>query len=153
MRKLFMGCAVAGLLVLSPKSEARNPAPPGTFPLSSQALPHTEVGLASWYGIEHQDRPTASGEFFDMNALTGAVRNLPLGTVVRVTNLKNRMTTQLRINDRGPGSAKRMIDLSWAAAKRLGFLAEGLTPVQVEVVRYPHAFFPQTTESRPSQLN
>jgi rare lipoprotein A len=153
MRKLVMGCAVAGLIALSPRSEARIPGSLGPQPLSAQTLPQTEIGLASWYGAERQGKPTASGESFDMNKLTAAHRKLPLGTVVRVTNLKNRKTTQLRINDRGPGPARRLIDVSWAAAKQLGFVKAGLTLVQVEVVRYPKDYFPQGVGLHPPQLD
>src|ERR1700733_14938409 len=105
MKKLVMGCAVAGLMALSPRSEARIPGTLEPQPLSAQTLSQTEVGMASWYGAERQNQPTASGEAFDMNKLTAAHRKLPLGTVVRVTNLKNRKSTQVRINDRGPGPA------------------------------------------------
>jgi rare lipoprotein A len=153
MNKLVIGCAVAGLLTLSPTSNARNPAAHRPRPLSSHTMPRAEIGWASWYGVEHQDQPTASGESFDMDKLTGAHRKLPLGTVVRVTNLRNGRTTRLRINDRGPGPAKRMIDLSWAAAKRLGFLKQGLTPVQVQVVSYPQAYLAQVAQSHPAQFN
>lgn len=146
MKKLLMGCAVAGLMVLSMRSEASIPASLRPQPLSSHTLPQTEVGVASWYGLERQNRPTASGESFDMNKLTGAHRRLPLGTVVRVTNLRNLKTTQLRINDRGPRSPRRLIDLSRAAARRLGFLNAGLALVQVEVLTYPKGYFPPRAE-------
>ena len=88
-----------------------------------------------------------------MHQLTAAHRTLPLGSTVRVTNLKNRKSAQLRINDRGPGPARRLIDISWEAAKRLGFLTVGLTMVQVEVVRYPKDYFPQSACLHPPQLN
>jgi rare lipoprotein A (peptidoglycan hydrolase) len=102
MRKLVMGCAVAGLIVLSPKSEARLPVLLGPLSMVHQ-MPKGEVGMACWYGIERQGKPTASGELFDKDRLTAAHRKLPLGTTVRVTNLKNLESTLLRINDRGPG--------------------------------------------------
>ena len=136
MRKLVMGCAVAGLIVLSPKTEARQPAYLGALPMVLQ-MPKSEVGLASWYGIERQGKPTASGELFDRKRLTAAHRKLPLGTTVRVTNLKNRESTLVRINDRGPGIAGRLVDVSWAAAKELGFVGEGVASVEVNVVSYP----------------
>jgi rare lipoprotein A len=144
MRKLVMGCAVAGLIAFSPKSEARLPISVGPFPLIFQALPKGQVGLASWYGIERQGKPTASGERFDLHKLTAAHRKLPLGTTVRVTNLSNLKSAILRVNDRGPGPAERIIDLSWAAAKLLGFVGAGLTMVRVEVIQYPKAHLPQT---------
>jgi rare lipoprotein A len=96
-----------------------------------------EVGVASWYGSAHQGKPTASRQPFDMYRLTAAHRHLPLGTNVRVTNLTNLKSVQLRINDRGPGIEGRLIDVSWAAAKKLGFVDAGLATVEVEIVSYP----------------
>jgi rare lipoprotein A len=96
-----------------------------------------EVGMASWYGMERQGKPTANGELFDMNRLTAAHRQLPFGTLVRVTNLTNFASALLRINDRGPGIDGRLIDVSRAAAKRLGFVGVGLARVEVDVVSFP----------------
>ena len=152
MRKLVMGCAMAGLIVMSPKSEARPPAYLGPLPALFQ-MPKAEVGLASWYGIERQGMPTASGELFDKKRLTAAHQKLPFGTTVRVTNLKNRASTVLRINDRGPGVRGRMIDVSWAAAKQLGFVGEGLTRVKVDVVSSPISCVRQAASSRSPQVN
>jgi rare lipoprotein A len=139
MRKLVMGCAVAGMIALSPKSEARLLAPVMPLPL---VIPggKIDLGLASWYGEECDGNLTASGEVFDMKGLTAAHRTLPLGTIVQVTNLKNRKTILLRVNDRGPNFEERVIDVSWAAARCLGFLDAGLAPVQVKVVRYPSGY-------------
>ena len=153
MRKLVVGCAMAGMLSLSPKSEARLPASPGPLPVIFQAMPKGKVGVASWYGSKHQGRATASGESFDMNRLTAAHRKLPLGTTVRVTNLANLKSVVLRVNDRGPGIDGRLIDVSWAAAKRLGFVNAGLTPVEVEVVSYPKPCLQQGTGPRSSRVN
>ncbi len=138
MRKLVMGCAVAGLMVLSPTSEAGPQVSLGTLPILRPA-PKVEIGLASWYGIERQGMPTASGQLFDKDRLTAAHRRLPLGTRVRVTNLKNLESTTLTINDRGPGIPGRVIDLSRAAAKQLGFLDAGLARVEIDVVSYPES--------------
>ena len=101
MRNLVMGCAVAGLIALSPGSEARAPVPTGMLP-QIHHVPPGEIGVASWYGIERQGLHTASGEIFDKDRLTAAHRRLPLGTTVRVTNLKNHASTVLKVNDRGP---------------------------------------------------
>jgi len=152
MRKMVMGCAVAGLIALSPTSEARPPVIPGALPTVRQA-PKGEIGLASWYGIERQGMPTASGELFDKDRLTAAHRKLPLGTMVRVTNLKNLKSSLLRINDRGPGIPGRVIDVSWAAAKQLGFLEAGLARLEIEVVSYPKSCIRQGTSTRSPKLN
>ena len=93
----------------------------------------SEVGLASYYAGKHHGRRTASGEVFDMNELTAAHRTLPFGTRVRVTNLANGRETVVRINDRGPFRRGRIIDVSYAAARRLGFLGRGVTRVRVRV--------------------
>jgi len=89
-------------------------------------------GQASWYGARHHGRKTASGERFDQNALTAAHRELPFGTRVRVTNLNNDKHVIVRINDRGPHTRNRLIDLSQQAAKQLDMLRAGVAPVRVE---------------------
>jgi peptidoglycan lytic transglycosylase len=93
-----------------------------------------ETGRASWYGQAHQGRLTASGERFDMNALTAAHRTLPFGTRVRVVNLNNDRQVDVRINDRGPTVSGRIIDLSYAAARALGAVGAGIIPVRVSVL-------------------
>jgi rare lipoprotein A len=140
MRKLIMGCAVAGLIALSPKSEARSSTAIGLSPLTVTPNERYQTGVASWYGQEFQGNTTASGETFDLNGLTAAHLTLPFGTTIRVTNLKNNKNILLRVNDRGPHIGQRLIDVSWAAAKRLGFVHAGTTPVRVEVVTYPKWF-------------
>jgi rare lipoprotein A len=96
--------------------------------------PEPQVGYASYYARAHQGRRTASGERFDMDAMTAAHRTLPFGTRVRVTNLANGRHTIVRINDRGPFKKKRIIDLSYAAARELGAVRTGIVRVRVEVV-------------------
>lgn len=91
-------------------------------------------GVASWYGKEFHGKLAANGEAFDMTAYTAAHRKLPLGSVVRVLNLTNGKTVQVRINDRGPYIAGRMLDLSHAAASELGMIETGTTAVQIEVI-------------------
>lgn len=90
-----------------------------------------DQGLASWYGERFHGRRTASGEPFDMSDLTAAHKTLPFGTRVRVRNVNNGREVVVRINDRGPFSAKRVIDLSHAAASALGMLRSGVVNVQV----------------------
>lgn len=138
MRKLVMGCVVGALVLLSPHSEARPPVPVNGLAAAS-LRPAFQVGVASWYGEELQGSPTADGEAFDMNGLTAAHRELPIGTKVRVTNLLNWRSVTLRINDRGPNVPGRLIDVSMAAAKSLGFLGAGLALVQIEIVRRPES--------------
>ncbi|MGB7592662.1 MAG: septal ring lytic transglycosylase RlpA family protein [Terriglobia bacterium] len=140
MKRLIMGCAVAGLIALSAKSEARSPVAIGLSPLTVMPKEEYRTGVASWYGQEFQGNTTASGEAFDLNGFTAAHLTLPFGTTIRVTNLKNSKNILLRVNDRGPHIGRRLIDVSWAAAKRLGFVHSGTTPVRVEVVTYPKWF-------------
>jgi rare lipoprotein A len=88
-------------------------------------------GLASWYGAQFAGKPTASGEPFDPTALTAAHRTLPFGACVRVTSVASGKSVQVRINDRGPFVAGRMIDLSEAAAAQVGLTTEGVGPVRL----------------------
>ncbi|WP_249931300.1 septal ring lytic transglycosylase RlpA family protein [Ramlibacter sp. 2FC] len=97
-------------------------------------LPELERGTASWYGLKFHGRRTASGERFDMNEFTAAHRTLPFGTLVRVRSLVNGREVEVRINDRGPHVAGRIIDLSRAAAEALGMLGLGMKSVTLSVV-------------------
>ena len=90
------------------------------------------IGVASWYGASYHGRRTANGEIYDMHALTAAHPTLQLPSVVRVTNLENGRSLVLRVNDRGPFIKSRLIDLSWAAARELGFERQGLAEVHVQ---------------------
>jgi rare lipoprotein A len=92
-----------------------------------------QVGVASWYGTHFQGRKTADGERFDMNRMTCAHPTLPMGTWLRVTNLRNRQSTFVRVNDRGPVVEGRIIDLSAAAARVLGL--SGIGKVRLEAIR------------------
>ena len=135
MRKLIIGCTVVALTALAASSEGT---PTGINPLNVPSIAITrQFGVASWYGAEFQGLPTASGPPFDMNAMTCAHRELPLGTRVRVTDLLNLRSVVLKVNDRGPYVDRRVLDVSRAAAKRLGFLGAGLAPVRIDVVSYP----------------
>jgi rare lipoprotein A len=95
----------------------------------------TETGLASWYGADFHHKRTANGERFDMNGLTAAHRSLPFDSYVRVTNIANGRSVVVRINDRGPFVADRIIDLSAKAARQLGIKEDGVARVRIEVVR------------------
>jgi len=94
----------------------------------------TQVGLASWYGPHFDGKLTADGERFDMHALTAAHRTLPINSYVRVTNLANDRSVIVRINDRGPYAANRIIDLSARAARELGIRRGGIARVRIELV-------------------
>ena len=93
-----------------------------------------ERGVASWYGQKFHGRPTASGERYDMHQLTAAHRTLPFGTRREVVNLDNGRSVVVRVNDRGPFASHRVIDLSRAAAHRIGLLARGHGRVRLELV-------------------
>jgi len=89
-------------------------------------------GQASWYGPGFHGKKTASGEIFDQRRLTAAHKTLPLGTIAKVTNLENGNTVEVEINDRGPYVGQRVIDVSRAAAKALGFIDSGIAVVRIE---------------------
>lgn len=93
-----------------------------------------QVGTASWYGEYFEGRPTASGEPYNMFDMTAAHPSLPLGTYVKVTNLRNRRAVIVRINDRGPVVPGRIIDLSYGAATALNFQARGIQRVRLDVI-------------------
>ena len=93
-----------------------------------------QTGIASYYAKSLDGRRTASGEKYDRQALTAAHRTLPFGSRVRVTNLSNGRSVVVRINDRGPFAEKRVIDLSYAAARELQFIDKGTTRVGLEVL-------------------
>ncbi len=95
---------------------------------------YVERGIASWYGTKFHGKRTSSGETYDMYAMTAAHKTLPLPTYVRVTNLENNRSTILRVNDRGPFHENRIIDLSYAAATRLGVIAKGTALVEVRAI-------------------
>lgn len=92
-------------------------------------------GQASWYGAYHHGKKTANGEHFNQNALTAAHRTLAFGTQVKVTNTLNNKSVTVRINDRGPYSKGRIIDLSRAAAKKIDMINSGVAPVRIQVLR------------------
>ncbi len=105
--------------------------PEGTKPLS------VETGKASWYGAPYHNRRSSNGQIYDMNQLTAAHLTLPLGSTVRVTNLKTGHSTIVRITDRGPFVKGRIVDLSLAAAKQADVWKAGVAPVRLEVLRTP----------------
>lgn len=94
----------------------------------------TQRGIASWYGPDFHGKRTASGEVYDMHALTAAHRELPLDTVIAVKNLDNGRSVEVRVNDRGPFVRGRVLDLSYAAARELDMIGPGLARVEIRVV-------------------
>jgi len=104
------------------------------YPLAS-AENFRQKGTASWYGKKFQGRKTANGERYNMYARTAAHKTLPMGTLVRVQNLKNKTQTIVRINDRGPFVKNRIIDLSYTAAKEIGLLRSGTAPVLLTALK------------------
>jgi rare lipoprotein A len=107
----------------------RDPGDPG-----ADRVPDEEVGVASYYGRAHHGKLTASGVPFDMNAMTAAHPRHPFGARLRVTDLATGKSVEVKVNDRGPFAKGRVVDLSQAAAKALGFLDRGVARVRVERV-------------------
>ena len=122
-------CLGLALLSCGEKRTVRAAVPP---PVSG-----AEVGIASWYGHPYHGRAAASGEIYDMEKYTAAHRTLPFGTLVRVINLDNDKSVEVRINDRGPFAGDRIIDLSHAAAQSIGLIGPGLARVRLEVMQLP----------------
>jgi rare lipoprotein A len=129
-RHLAWSLAAAAALAASACAGARRGPPPEAGAPGARA----EVGLASFYGAAHQGRRTASGERFDMRAMTCAHRTLPFGTRVRVVDLESGRSVVVRVNDRGPYGEDRVVDLSLAAARKLGIVRRGVARVRVEQV-------------------
>lgn len=97
---------------------------------------YNKIGIASWYGTKFQGKPTSSREPYDMLAMTAASPNLPLPTYVKVTNLENGKQVVVRVNDRGPFANNRIMDLSYAAAKKLDYAEKGTAQVKVEAITF-----------------
>ena len=143
MRRLLLALAVCAACLAgaygpaatgSRGAQRRAPAPGGRDGVAKRAGA-VERGNATWYGGRFHGRKTASGEIFDENAMTAAHKTLPFDTRVRVTNLNNGRTVEVRITDRGPYAKGRIIDLSKAAATRLDMIRAGVVPVKLEVLR------------------
>ncbi|MGH9773953.1 MAG: septal ring lytic transglycosylase RlpA family protein [Candidatus Acidiferrales bacterium] len=137
---LFAAVAALAGCAHHPAVAARPVAVPGTTSSSPSILPPTvgegwgEEGVASWYGPQFNGHRTSNGEIYDMYAYTAAHRTLPFNTVVRVTNLNNSKQVEVRINDRGPFVANRVIDLSLSAAQAIEMVGTGTAPVRIEIV-------------------
>lgn len=130
--------ALATAACAQPRRESATAAPtpaPVVVARPAPAAPRVvQTGAASWYGQAHHGKKTASGEAFDMYALTAAHRSLPLGTRIRVTNVANGRAIDVRINDRGPAIPGRIIDLSYGAARALGAVGDGVFRVRIAIL-------------------
>jgi rare lipoprotein A len=124
---LLLGTLVSGCRALGPPLPPI-PAPDGAW---------TEEGIASWYGRPFHGRRTASGEAYDMEAMTAAHPSLPFGTVVQVHNLENGLWTTVRINDRGPFVDGRIVDLSRRAAREIDMVGSGIARVRLVIATPP----------------
>jgi rare lipoprotein A len=149
-RFLFLGTLIAAAALLA-GCASRPPAPAtgtvqggykvgspyqinGVWYYPAEDFSYDETGIASWYGEDFHGKYTASGEVFDLNALTAAHRTLPMPSIVQVTNLDNGRSIRLRVNDRGPFARNRIIDVSRRAAQLLGFEAQGTAKVRVKIL-------------------
>ncbi|WP_025109477.1 septal ring lytic transglycosylase RlpA family protein [Pseudomonas sp. H1h] len=122
MKRLFSLCALLSLLAGCASNDIIDP------------HGYDQTGVASYYGARHHGKRTASGEAFNQHSLTAAHRQLPFGTRVKVTNLKNDKSCIVRINDRGPHTRGRLIDVSREAAERLGMLGSGTARVRIQAL-------------------
>jgi len=128
---ILQGCG-RKLLVFKPKNCSYTYRVNGkTYCVRRSSTGYVEVGIASWYGPGFHGKKTASGEFYNMYKLTAAHKTLPLGTYVKVINLENGKSVVVKINDRGPFVSGRIIDLSYAAAKKIGMLGKGTAKVKI----------------------
>jgi rare lipoprotein A len=141
---MIHGRSVAfGALVFASLAACAKKHPAAAAPPLPRAVPgeirNGETGLASWYGHPYHGRPAANGEIYDMEALTAAHRTLPFGAWVRVVNLNNGKTVDVRIIDRGPFVENRIIDLSHAAAAAIDLIGPGVAPVRLDILSLPVA--------------
>lgn len=152
VRRHAQHLAALALLALLAACAGRTPAPPpaetthgtyklgqpyqidGTWYYPAVDFGYDETGIASWYGQDFHGKYTANGEIFDLNALSAAHRTLPMPSVVRVINLENGRSIELRVNDRGPYARGRIIDVSRRAAQLLGFEGQGTAKVRVTIL-------------------
>ncbi len=132
MRRMACAIAAAALAIFSQacgrRTQARVPAPP--------RIGATSEGIASWYGDPYHGRRAANGETYDMDQLTAAHRTWPFDTIVRVTNLSNQRSVNVRITDRGPFIDGRIIDLSREAAREIGMIGPGTVKVRLTVIGF-----------------
>ena len=139
---MFRWLMIISLLSISCSNSPRYrtgslPEKKGQIPLATKGK-HAKVlyGVSSYYGEDFHGKLTANGEVYDMYGVTAAHKTLPLNTVARVTNMENDKSIILRINDRGPYVTGRILDCSYGAAKKLGFVIQGTTKVKIEIIEF-----------------
>lgn len=129
------GLALLALPAACARARVAPERPPARAPAATPVPPgHEETGIASWYGHPYHGRRTASGEVYDMEQMTAAHPTLPFGTLLLVENRLNGQTVEVRVTDRGPFVAGRILDLSRAAARALGAIEPGTIPVRLRVI-------------------
>ncbi len=135
------GCRHRHVQAAAPPPPPTEQAPPTPFPQrapqSRRPVLHSQIGIASWYGAPYHNAREADGQIYNQNGMTAAHRTLPMGTLVRVTNLSNRKSVVVTIADRGPFVPGRILDLSRAAAIKIGVWRTGTARVRIDVLRYP----------------
>lgn len=129
MRRWFVGVLAGGGVLVGCATQSNRP--PVEEAQASASRAYLEEGIASYYGEGMDGERTASGEKLDPKALTAAHRTLPFGTCLRVVNMENNRSVQVRVNDRGPFKAGRVVDVSLAAARKLELLGKGLARVRL----------------------
>lgn len=137
---LLAGCHKKRVPVPPPPAPARAPSSSSRTPVPSEPPPAVgtvESGIASWYGKPYDGRQAADGEIYDMETMVAAHRTLPFQTMVRVRNVRNDKTVDVRIIDRGPFVAGRIIDLSHAAAREIELIGPGFGPVELTILSTP----------------
>ena len=166
---LLLGCLLAAALAAlggcatktvpppaKPSPDVARPSKPKPYKVLGQwytpmadARGFQQRGIASWYGEDFHGRQTSNGETYDMYGISAAHKTLPLGTYVRVVNLDNNRSLDVRINDRGPFVHGRIIDLSYGAARKLGVVGPGTAPVEIVALGTPA---PGTSPDKPGYL-
>lgn len=136
-RRVAIPALVLAALILAACAKKHHTVAAPAPPHGASDIRNGETGLASWYGYPYHGRPAADGEIYDMELLTAAHRTLPFGAWVRVVNLTNGKTVDVRINDRGPFVENRIIDLSHAAAVAIDLIGPGVAPVRLDILSIP----------------
>jgi rare lipoprotein A len=159
-RRLAHGLAIALLIVglgaaQGPNISEATPAPISSVRIKPEIRKQAgkqkayQIGTASWYGENFEGKPTASGEPYDMYDMTAAHLTLPMGSYVRVTNLRNGKAVVVRVNDRGPIVPGRIIDLSYGAAQALQFRQKGLQRVRLDLINPPQPTYQTVAYNHP----